>query len=115
MDNAYQRKKQPEAVRRALLDQAARLAVEEGLAAARAAGLTPVKVNAVAMRGINDESIPDLLAWCLERGYALRFIEQMPLDADHAWTAEALVSREEILDRLSARFTLTALPASARS
>jgi cyclic pyranopterin phosphate synthase len=89
-------------------------AVEEGLAAARDAGLTPVKVNAVAMRGVNDVSIPDLLGWCLERGYELRFIEQMPLDADHAWTAEALVSREEILDRLSTRFTLTPLPATAR-
>ncbi len=89
-------------------------AVEEGLAAAREAGLTPVKVNAVAMRGVNDESIPDLLAWCVDRGYELRFIEQMPLDADHAWTAESLVSREEILERLSARFALTALPSSAR-
>ncbi len=89
-------------------------AVEDGLSAARDAGLTPVKVNAVAMRGINDRSLPDLLAWCVARGYELRFIEQMPLDADHAWTAEALVSREEILERLGSRFTLTALPASSR-
>ena len=56
-----------------------------GLEAAAAAGLTPVKVNAVAMRGVNDEQVADLLAWCLERGYELRFIEQMPLDAQHAW------------------------------
>ena len=59
--------------------------VEAGLKAAADAGLTPVKVNAVAMRGINDESVADVLAWCLERGYELRFIEQMPLDAQHAW------------------------------
>ena len=48
--------------------------VEAGLKAASDAGLTPVKVNAVAMRGINDESVADVLAWCLERGYELRFI-----------------------------------------
>ena len=88
--------------------------VETGLRAAVAAGLTPVKVNAVAMRGINDASIPDLLSWCLDRGYELRFIEQMPLDADHSWSAASLVSREEILDRLGERFTLTPLPDEAR-
>ena len=58
--------------------------MEKGLAAAAEAGLTPVKVNAVAMRGVNDDSVVDVLAWCLHRGYELRFIEQMPLDAQHA-------------------------------
>jgi cyclic pyranopterin phosphate synthase len=81
--------------------------VFRGLAAAAEAGLTPVKVNAVAMRGVNDESAPDLLEWCLERGYELRFIEQMPLDADHRWTREGMVTQAEILDHLSRRFTLT--------
>jgi cyclic pyranopterin phosphate synthase len=81
--------------------------VVRGLAAAAEAGLTPVKVNAVAMRGINDESAPDLLEWCLERGYELRFIEQMPLDADHRWTREGMVTQAEILDHLSRRFSLT--------
>lgn len=88
--------------------------VEAGLEAARAAGLVPVKVNAVAMRGINDHSITDLLSWCLERDYELRFIEQMPLDAQHGWDANTMVSREEIHERLSERFTLTPLPASDR-
>ena len=59
--------------------------VERGLKAAASAGLTPVKVNAVAMRGINDRTVADVLQWCLDRGYDLRFIEQMPLDAQHAW------------------------------
>src|SRR6478609_665043 len=59
--------------------------VVAGLKAASDAGLTPVKVNAVAMRGVNDTDVPDLLQWCLDRGYQLRFIEQMPLDAQHAW------------------------------
>ena len=59
--------------------------VERGLKAAASAGLTPVKVNAVAMRGINDRTVADVLQWCLDRGYDLRFIEQMPLDAQHGW------------------------------
>ena len=88
--------------------------VERGLKAAASAGLTPVKVNAVAMRGINDHSVADVLRWCLDRGYALRFIEQMPLDAQHAWDRAQMVSADEIREQLSERFTLTALPAADR-
>ncbi|MEO7745561.1 MAG: GTP 3',8-cyclase MoaA [Actinomycetota bacterium] len=86
--------------------------VVAGLAAAAAAGLTPVKVNAVAMREVNLQTAPDLLAWCLERGYELRFIEQMPLDAQHQWDRDAMVTQSELLDRLSDRFSLT--PTSER-
>lgn len=78
-----------------------------GLEAAATAGLTPVKVNTVLMRGVNDHEAPGLLGFCLEKGYELRFIEQMPLDAQHGWTREGMVTADEILDRLSARFTLT--------
>jgi cyclic pyranopterin phosphate synthase len=81
--------------------------VVEGLAAADAAGLRPVKVNAVLMRGVNDDQAPELLRWCLDRGYELRFIEQMPLDAQHGWTRENMITAEEILDSLSAHFELT--------
>ena len=81
--------------------------VVAGLKAAADAGLTPVKVNAVAMRGVNDTDVPDLLQWCLDRGYELRFIEQMPLDAQHAWDRTLMVSQSEILERLGERFTLT--------
>jgi cyclic pyranopterin phosphate synthase len=88
--------------------------VEAGLKAASDAGLTPVKVNAVAMRGINDESVADVLAWCLERGYELRFIEQMPLDAQHAWDRTQMISADEIRERLSQRWELTPLPAADR-
>jgi cyclic pyranopterin phosphate synthase len=88
--------------------------VEAGLKAAADAGLTPVKVNAVAMRGINDADVADVLAWCLDRGYELRFIEQMPLDAQHAWERSDMVSAAEIRERLSERFTLTPLPAADR-
>ena len=82
--------------------------VLRGLAAARAAGLTPVKVNAVLMRGVNEAEAPALLAWALEQGYELRFIEQMPLDAQHRWRREEMVTAEEILRALRSRFTLTA-------
>lgn len=80
--------------------------VVDGLVAAQRAGLAPVKVNAVLMRGVNDTEAPDLLAWCLERGYALRFIEQMPLDAQHHWDRATMVTAEEILARLGERFDL---------
>jgi GTP 3',8-cyclase len=88
--------------------------VERGLKAAASAGLTPVKINAVAMRGINDHSVADVLQWCLDRGYDLRFIEQMPLDAQHAWDREQMVGADEVRARLSERFTLTPLPDEAR-
>ena len=78
-----------------------------GLAAAQAAGLTPVKVNAVLLRGMNEEDAVPLLDFCLEHGYQLRFIEQMPLDAHHAWTRGEMVTAEDILERLSAAHTLT--------
>ncbi len=84
--------------------------VVAGLKAAADAGLTPVKVNAVAMRDVNEADVVDLLQWCLDRGYELRFIEQMPLDAQHAWHRSEMVTQAEILDRLSERFTLTPVP-----
>ncbi len=78
-----------------------------GLAAAEAAGLGPVKVNAVLMRGLNDEQAPELLRWCLDRGYELRFIEQMPLDAQHGWQRDGMVTADEIFAHLEREFTLT--------
>ena len=78
--------------------------VERGLKAAVDAGLAPVKVNAVAMPG---EDPADLLAWCLDRGYELRFIEQMPLDAQHSWDRSHMMSRHDLLSALGARFRLS--------
>nr|MBA2464594.1 radical SAM protein [Nocardioidaceae bacterium] len=80
--------------------------VVAGLEAAAAAGLGPVKINAVLLRGINDDQAAELLGWCLERGYHLRFIEQMPLDAQHGWSRDKMVTAEEILASLEARFHL---------
>lgn len=81
--------------------------VVAGLEAARAAGLGPVKINAVLLRGVNDAQAPELLRWCLERGYDLRFIEQMPLDAQHGWSREGMITADEIFERLGAEFDLS--------
>jgi cyclic pyranopterin phosphate synthase len=92
----------------AQITRRARLAdVVLGLDAAARAGLLPVKVNAVLLRGINDDQAAELLAWCIERDYQLRFIEQMPLDAQHGWRRDTMVTADEIFDQLSRRFTLT--------
>ncbi|GAA2462126.1 GTP 3',8-cyclase MoaA [Streptomyces macrosporus] len=81
--------------------------VLRGLAAARAAGLAPVKVNAVLMPGLNDTEAPDLLSWAVEHGYELRFIEQMPLDAQHGWRREGMITAGDVLASLRTRFSLT--------
>jgi cyclic pyranopterin phosphate synthase len=81
--------------------------VLDGLAAAAEAGLRPVKVNAVLMRDLNDDEAVPLLRYCLERGYELRFIEQMPLDAQHGWKRAEMVTAEEILTALGREFVLT--------
>ena len=84
--------------------------VLDGLAAAKRAGLGPIKVNAVLLRGVNDHLAPELLHFCLEHGYQLRIIEQMPLDAQHGWSREAMVTAEEIFASLESEFTLTPDP-----
>jgi GTP 3',8-cyclase len=78
-----------------------------GLAAAAAAGLAPVKVNTVLMRGVNDHEAASLLRFCLSHRYQLRFIEQMPLDAQHGWRRADMITADEILAALSAEFSLT--------
>ncbi|MEU5720929.1 GTP 3',8-cyclase MoaA [Micromonospora sp. NPDC047738] len=82
-----------------------------GLAGAAAAGLTPVKVNAVLMRGVNDDEAPALLRFALAHGYELRFIEQMPLDAQHGWDRSRMVTADQILADLRAEFDLSTDPA----
>jgi cyclic pyranopterin phosphate synthase len=85
-----------------------------GLEAAQDAGLTPVKVNAVLMRGVNDDQAPELLQFCLDHGYELRFIEQMPLDAQHGWDRATMVTADDILERLAGPFGLTPTDAATR-
>ncbi|WP_184545546.1 GTP 3',8-cyclase MoaA [Streptosporangium becharense] len=80
--------------------------VLEGLSAAETAGLRPVKVNTVLMRGFNEHEAVPLLRYCLDRGYELRFIEQMPLDAQHGWRRENMITADEILAMLRTAFDL---------
>ncbi len=72
-----------------------------GLRGASEAGLTPVKVNSVLMRGVNDDEAPALLQFALDNGYQLRFIEQMPLDAQHRWDRHEMITAAAILESLS--------------
>ena len=81
-----------------------------GLAAARAAGLAPVKVNAVLMRGVNDDEAVPMLRRALDEGWQLRFIEQMPLDAGGLWNRANMITAEDILASLRTEFDITPLP-----
>ncbi len=77
-----------------------------GIAAAQEAGLSPVKINTVLMRSINDDEVLALVDWALEHGLALRFIEQMPLDAHKSWSRTEMVEAQEILGQLEAAYSL---------
>ena len=77
-----------------------------GVEAAVAAGLQPVKINTVLLRGLNDHEAYPLLEWAMRTGVQLRFIEQMPLDAQHAWKRTEMITADEIRERLSAHVTL---------
>ena len=81
-------------------------AVFAGIEAAKRAGITPLKINAVLMRDTL-AGAADLLAWALENDAKLRFIEQMPLDADEQWAMDNMVPAAELLEVLGGRFTLT--------
>ncbi|MET8265063.1 GTP 3',8-cyclase MoaA [Micromonospora arida] len=86
-------------------------AVLAGLAGAAAAGLNPVKINSVLMRGVNEDEAPALLRFALDHDYQLRIIEQMPLDAQHGWARDTMVTAEEILASLRTVFDLSPDPA----
>jgi len=80
-----------------------------GITAAAAAGISPLKINTVLVRDSNLAEAPALLEWALRAGYELRFIEHMPLDADHSWTRAGMVTAEEILELLGASYQLAPL------
>jgi cyclic pyranopterin phosphate synthase len=81
-----------------------------GIEASKAAGLLPVKVNAVLLRGVNDDEAVPLLRHAITNDWRLRFIEQMPLDAGGLWARPKMVSAEEIMTMLSQEFELTPVP-----
>jgi len=86
-----------------------------GVVAARDAGLQPVKINTVLMRGVNDHEALDLLRWAMAEGVQLRFIEQMPLDAQHGWHRSEMITAAEIRAELGRHLELVEDPDDART
>jgi cyclic pyranopterin phosphate synthase len=87
--------------------------VIDGIDAAINAGLAPVKVNAVLVRGVNDDEVVDFATFGRDRGVSVRFIEFMPLDATGEWTADKVVARDEIVATIGAVYPLEAQPQRA--
>jgi GTP 3',8-cyclase len=83
--------------------------VLEGIEAALDAGLRPVKVNAVLVRGVNDDEVLDFATFGREHGVIVRFIEFMPLDASGEWTSDKVVPRDEIIAAINAVYPLDAI------
>ncbi|HEX3199407.1 MAG TPA: GTP 3',8-cyclase MoaA [Propionibacteriaceae bacterium] len=84
-----------------------------GIEAARDAGLNPVKINTVLLRGVNDHEAFDLLRWAMAERVQLRFIEQMPLDPQHGWKRDEMITADEIKERLSQHVGLVEDPEDA--
>jgi len=78
-----------------------------GIKAAQTAGINPIKINAVLLKGVNSDEAPALLQWALTNNLALRFIEQMPLDAGGIWERSSLVTADDIYADLSQKYELT--------
>lgn len=80
--------------------------VLEGLAAASVAGLTPIKINMVAMKGVNDDEIEDMVEFCIEHQFTLRLIETMPMGQSGQSASEHYLNLDEVRRRLITRFNL---------
>jgi cyclic pyranopterin phosphate synthase len=91
-----------EMTRRDALDK-----VFSGLKAAERAGLTPIKINTVVIGGTNDDELVEFARWSRETGYEVRFIEYMPLDAEHAWERAKVVPSARILETIAGTFPLS--------
>jgi GTP 3',8-cyclase len=87
--------------------------VLDGIAAARQAGLQPVKINTVLLRGVNDHEAFDLLQWAMAERVQLRFIEQMPLDPQHGWKRDEMITAAEIKQQLGQHVELVEDPKDA--
>jgi cyclic pyranopterin phosphate synthase len=102
--DSLRRSRVTDLTRRDVLDR-----VLEGIDAALEAGLRPVKLNVVVVRGVNDDEVVDLAGFGRERGVDVRFIEFMPLDADGGWRAEQVVPAAEIVAAIGERWPLEAV------
>ncbi len=90
-----------EMTRRDALDR-----VFAGIEAGKAAGLSPIKINCVVIGGTNEEEVVDFATWSRAHGHAVRFIEYMPLDAQHAWERAKVVPSARILEAIDAVYPL---------
>jgi cyclic pyranopterin phosphate synthase len=86
-----------------------------GIAAAKEAGLEPIKINAVIVRGHNENEVADFAAFAREHDVKMRYIEFMPLDSGHEWSRTDVVSGKEIRERISERFLLVKVDAARGS
>jgi len=84
--------------------------VMDGIEAAQKSRLAPAKVNAVLVRGVNDDEVESFAQFARDRGVIMRFIEFMPLDADRHWTRDLVVPAAEIHKRIHARWPLVQIP-----
>ncbi len=84
--------------------------VMRGIDAAQASALAPAKINAVLVRGINDDEVENFALFARDRGVIMRFIEFMPLDADRHWTRDVVVPAAEIYQRIHVRWPLEQIP-----
>jgi GTP 3',8-cyclase len=84
--------------------------VMNGIDAVKASALAPAKINAVLVRGINDDEVEDFAIFARARGLIMRFIEFMPLDADHHWNRSSVVAAAEVHSRIHARWPLEEIP-----
>ncbi|HEY2461920.1 MAG TPA: GTP 3',8-cyclase MoaA [Candidatus Acidoferrum sp.] len=84
--------------------------VMRGIDAVQKSALAPAKVNAVLVRGVNDDEVEAFAGFARERGVIMRFIEFMPLDADRLWTRDSFVPAAEVQQRIHARWPLVQIP-----
>ena len=89
--------------------------VEAGIAAAERAGFTPIKINCVVMRGVNDDGVLDLVARFRRAGHVVRFIEYMDVGTVNGWHGDCVVPGTELVRRIDRRWPLEPLPRSAAS
>lgn len=99
----------PERVREITRSRSTPQTVADAIATARDAGLDPIKVNAVVMRGVNDDELADFADFAREHAIDMRLIEFMPLDSSRVWSRADVVSAEEMVERISARHELVPL------
>ena len=84
--------------------------VMSGIDAVQTSAIAPAKINAVLVRGINDDEVENFAMFARERGVIMRFIEFMPLDADRHWTRDVVVPAAEVYERIHSRWPLEQIP-----